>query len=102
MRTSARSHHFFDTRSVLLFAALTVGTGVGMQVRAADHAPTAGPQARSASARSAFDRADSNRDGQLSASEAERLPAISARFEALDTNHDGMLSAEEFNAGAND
>ncbi len=156
MRQSARNHHFFDTRSVMLFAALTMGGGVALQARAADGAPPSAaaskaqpaPAANPANrppamahkntpppmttspafgpapkaeqsgaaqnpdvrpsiaatmpteARTAFDRADSNGDGTLSASEAERLPAISARFSTLDTNHDGVLSADEFRAGA--
>lgn len=149
MRTSVRSLHFFDTRSVLLFAALTLGAGVALQARAADAAPVAstlgplaqpappalahkntpppmttspafGPEAQPgavgaandpdqrpeitatmpSAARTAFDRADTDHDGQLSAKEAQMLPAISERFQQLDTNHDGMLSREEFRVGS--
>ena len=48
----------------------------------------------------AFDRADTNRDGQLNAKEAQTLPAIGNRFEQLDKNRDGALSREEFHEGA--
>ena len=159
MLTSVRSTHFFDTRSVLLFAALTMGAGVALHARATDIAPatavlgphaqptppaaensanrpvakaqknTAPPMTESpafgaatnagatgdaknskqrleinaampTAARSAFDRADINRDGQLSAKEAQMLPAISERFQQIDTNHDGMLSRGEFAVGS--
>jgi hypothetical protein len=154
MRTRSRSHNYFDTRSVLLFAALTLGGSAVLSARAAQanpsppaaanpankapamankntpppmttspaFGPTAQPGAAGAagatgaandpnarpeieasmpaSARSAFDGADKNKDGQLSAKEAQKLPAIGARFQKLDTNHDGMLSREEFSASA--
>lgn len=51
-------------------------------------------------ANSAFDRADTNKDGQLSATEAGRFLAISERFEELDATHDGYLSNDEFDTGA--
>lgn len=166
MRTSARKHHYFDARSVLLFAALSLGGGAAIHAHAADGQPGAslpGPSQRippapvqltppaatnpanspPASAqpntppslpmspafgpnraaagtgdathpdkrpeitatmptgvRTAFDRADANKDDQLSAKEVQKLPAMSARFHQLDTNHDGMLSRQEFDAGA--
>lgn len=148
MRTSARAHNYFDTRSVLLFAALSLGGGALLSAHAAEAhpsppaasnpankapamanknapppmttSPAFDPAARAGStgaaskpderpeidatmptsARTAFDRADTNKDGQLSAKEAQKLPAMSARFQQLDTNHDGMLSREEFDAGA--
>ncbi|AVO41069.1 EF-hand domain-containing protein [Simplicispira suum] len=148
MRTSARTHNYFDTRSVLLFAALSLGASAALNARAAEAnpsppaatnpankapamankntsppmttSPAFGPAAKAGStvaasnpsvhpeidatmptsARTAFDRADTNKDGQLSAKEAQKLPAMSARFQQLDTNHDGMLSRDEFDAGA--
>ena len=158
MRTRARSHNFFDTRSVLLFAALSLGAGVALHARAADKAPTFGPgpltqpappaaenpanrppamahkntpppmttspafgpaakaagtggaqnpdvrpemaaTMPSAKSKSAFDKADANKDGQLSANEVKAMPGLAKRFQKLDTNHDGMLSRDEFNAG---
>jgi Ca2+-binding EF-hand superfamily protein len=49
----------------------------------------------------AFDRADTNKDGQLNAKEAAKLPAIGQRMKELDTDQSGMLSREEFEKGAN-
>ena len=51
-------------------------------------------------ATTAFDRADSNKDGQLSVIEARKLPAISERFQVIDANNDGYLSRDEFDTGA--
>ena len=50
--------------------------------------------------RAAFERADANRDGQLSAQEARQLPAISQRFEEIDSDRNGQLSRAEFDKGA--
>ena len=137
MRTSARKHHYFDARSVLLFAALSLGGGAAIHAHAADGQPGTslpGPSQRIPPApvqltppnragagtgdathpdkrpeitatmptgvRTAFDRADTNKDAQLSSKEVQKLPAMSARFQHLDTNHDGMLSRQEFDAGA--
>jgi hypothetical protein len=58
----------------------------------------AGSSGNSASA-AAFQRADKDHDGMLSAQEAATLPAIGSRFESLDTNKDKMLSRQEFEAG---
>ncbi|WP_042422011.1 hypothetical protein [Comamonas granuli] len=100
----------FDARSVLLFAALAMGAAASVraQTPAAPPAPrtqaspfSAGAAAPAASpADAAFERADTNHDGQLSPEEAQALPAIADRFEQLDKNRDGMLSREEFYEGA--
>ncbi|MGP1630410.1 MAG: EF-hand domain-containing protein [Giesbergeria sp.] len=123
MHTRARPQNFFETRSVLLFAALTMGGNATLQARAAEPAParpaTTTPATRHpamaqlkppqtlradstqpAPEHAAFDRADTNRDGELSPSEAQRLPAISERFTQIDTNHDGQLSRQEFDTGS--
>ncbi|HVL46167.1 MAG TPA: EF-hand domain-containing protein, partial [Acidovorax sp.] len=52
-----------------------------------------------AAAAAAFDRADTNKDGQLSPQEAAALPAISQRFKELDTDQNGSLSRAEFDKG---
>jgi EF hand len=49
----------------------------------------------------AFNRADVNRDGKLSRTEAEHFPAVAQRFEQIDSNHDGFISREEFMQVAN-
>lgn len=104
----------FDTRSVLLFAVLTLGGGTALYAQPAPEgtAPSAAGkpatafssanalQAPRAASQTAFDRADDNRDGQLSAQEADRLPAIGNRFQELDTDNNGVLSFEEFYEGA--
>lgn len=118
----------FDKRSVLLFAALSLGSiaalhaqpqpgpagtapgtgqsapraviGPGPASPAADQTGSAGMLAAGTVSQAAFERADSNRDGQLSATEAATLPAIGNRFEELDTDRSGMLSSAEFEEGA--
>ena len=124
MTTLQRRTTSFDTRSVMLFAALTLG-GMGAlqaqnnsapsspsapQFGPAKSAPSAGSgysvgpgpannKAANASA-AAFERADTNQDGQLSAQEAAHLPAIGQRFQELDADRSGSLSRAEFEKGA--
>ena len=122
-----RTFASFDKRSVLLFAALSLGGAAALHAQQApagtapaastspSSSPAFGPGAapRSASqssenslnapiaaSQAAFDRADANRDGQLSAQEADTLPAMGNRFMELDADKNGMLSREEFNEGA--
>ena len=66
------------------------GSATGVQ-----QAPTA-----KNSVQAAFERADANRDGQLSAQEARQLPVISQRFEEIDSDRNGQLSRAEFDKGA--
>lgn len=122
MKALQRRSYKFDTRSVMLFAALSLG-GVGaLQAQAASPSPQFGPSEKTApqtgskfssgpsgtpaaqqatTASPAFDRADANKDGQLSAQEAAQLPAISQRFKQLDADKNGTLSRSEFEKGAN-
>ena len=102
----------------MLFAAMALG-GLGMShAQTAPSTPQFGPTPSSAQTGSkspaagaaaapqggatsaAFDRADVNKDGQLSAQEAAKLPAIGQRFKELDADHNGSLSRTEFEKGA--
>lgn len=118
MKALQRRNYSFDTRSVMLFAALSLG-GVGaLQAQTSSSSPPQfGPASKSTAqsgsgfsvgpssggvstaAAAAFDKADSNKDGQLSAQEAATLPAISQRFKELDTDKNGSLSRAEFDKG---
>lgn len=110
----------FEASSVVLFAALTLGTAGAVHAQSgasstgtapsktvvgpANATPTAGQAtfgggSASTSSDAAFQRADANHDGMLSPQEAATLPAIGNRFQALDKNKDQMLSREEFEAG---
>jgi len=105
----ARSTHTltFNARGLMLVAALTLGAAGALQAQTsappppADSQPSAGPGASPpvTAASIAFDRADTNKDGQLSAQEAARLPAINQRFKELDTDRNGSLSRTEFEKG---
>lgn len=114
----------FDTRSVMLFAALSLAGAGALQAQgqtSSASSPAFGPSEKSASPAGtpkfsvgpssgtassqasalAFDRADVNKDGQLSAKEAATLPAIGQRFKELDADQNGVLSRDEFEKGAN-
>lgn len=113
---SLRNLPGFEVRSVLLFTALALGgasasmaqlradspaplgttqSGAATGVQAA---PTTAPRGNALDA--AFDRTDTNRDGQLSAQEAQAMPAISEKFAAFDTDGSGQLSRQEFHQAA--
>lgn len=110
MKALQRRIYSFDTRSVMLFAALSLG-GVGaLHAQTAPATPakksaevpyTYGPGTGnpSVAATTAFNRADTDKDGKLSEKEAEHLPAISQRFKELDTDKNGSLSTKEFEKG---
>ncbi len=111
----------FDTRSVMLFAAISLGGAGALQAQGQTSSPSPqfgpaeksapqagsnysiGPGSNSSSVASAeaFNRADTNKDGQLNAKEATTLPAIGQRFKELDTDQNGTLSRDEFAKGAN-
>lgn len=88
--------HFFRP-SLLIRAALILG---GIQLGAHAQAPAAAPP--TVNARTVFDKADGDHNGQLSRAEAAGLPAIAARFDTLDSDRNGSLSFEEFSAGLRD
>lgn len=118
MKALQRRTYSFDTRSVMLFAALSLG-GVGaLQAQTTQSSPQPAPASKSAApgdtskysygpgtgnpsvaATSAFNRADADKDGKLSEKEATKLPAISQRFKELDTDQSGSLSPSEFEKG---
>lgn len=121
MKALQRRTYSFDTRSVMLFAVLSLG-GVGA-LQAQSQTPSPAPQATqapaapaapsqaapysygpgtgnpSAAATNAFKRADTDKDGKLSEKEAVKLPAISQHFKELDADKDGALSPAEFEKG---
>ncbi|GKT13386.1 EF-hand domain-containing protein [Acidovorax sp. SUPP2522] len=114
----------FDSRSVMLFAAITLGgaavhaqtpsptltspsnqppqtaSGTSMGLHPGAKGATFGGAQPAAQTSSAFDRVDTDKNGQLTLAEAARLPAIGNRFKELDKDHNGALSRSEFEAGA--
>lgn len=58
-------------------------------------APSRGPDP-SPQVEQRFQKADVDRNGRLSKSEAAAIPEIAARFDELDKDRDGSLSFEEF------
>lgn len=113
MKHATQRHFHFDTRSVMLIAAMAVGGATSLHAQTAPSTPkpqtstfSTGPGSTSpstpapSSTTAAFDRADANRDGQLSAQEAQSFPAIGNRFQQFDKNRDGQLSREEFTEGS--
>lgn len=94
----------FEVSSVALLATLVLGGAATLHLRArADEttSPKATPYVQvtgisSRSGSTAFQRADTNRDGKLSREEAERLPAVAETFQEYDRNKDGFLAPEEF------
>lgn len=98
----------FEVRSVLLLAALTIGTAFAAHAQTGGAAPPAqaapvqaaptraAPTAQDINA--AFDRADTNQDGKLTKQESARFPAVEQRFDQIDSNKDQAVSREEFMA----
>lgn len=118
MHAIPRRTHFFEARSVLLFAALSLGAAAASQAQtqpgtqggasfgpgsaASTVAPkfTIGPGEAPSPNKAAFDKADANHDGQLTPQEAATLPAMGKRFKQWDTDKNGFLSPAEFAQGA--
>lgn len=90
----------FEVRSVLLLAALTIGTAFAAHAQTSGAAPAqtvpprAAPTAQDINA--AFDRADIDQDGKLTRQESARFPAVEQRFDQIDSNKDQAVSREEF------
>lgn len=115
MTSQLRKVSGFEIRSVMLFAAISLGSVAAMAQTSTPAAPPsqasfgagsgpatgvqAAPAPSSAGAnevQAAFDRADTNWDGKLSKKEAEALPAVSSNFAQIDADKNGSLSRDEF------
>ena len=97
----------FDARSVMLFAALTVGGTLAQAQTAPSNARSNAPvnatspapaKTSSASGKKypAFEAADANHDGKLTRDETNKLLALQQGFDRFDTDKDGTLSYAEF------
>lgn len=86
----------FDARSVLLFSLLTFGIAAALHAQPAPAAPA--PAAGTPDVGAVFQRADADRDGRLSRSEADYLPTVARYFDRIDTDRDGSISLQELTA----
>lgn len=115
METTHSRLFAFETYSVVLFAALSIGavTAAHAQTPQAQRAqPAFGPAAATPAAPSkftigpaaapegadqqAFDKADTDHNGKLSRKEAAAHGLSSQKFQQRDKNQDGSLSRDEF------
>jgi hypothetical protein len=97
----------FDARSVMLFAAITVGGGFAQAQPAPStarlNAPVNATSPASAKVNGAsekkhpaFEAADADRDGKLTRDETKQLAALKRGFDRFDTDKDGTISYAEF------
>jgi hypothetical protein len=77
-------------RALILMLTLFSGTALAADATVSASAPVPGAQT--------FAQLDTNRDGQLSFSEAFAHPQLGNAFNSLDTNADGSLSRLEASA----
>lgn len=118
MKALQRRTYSFDTRSVMLFAAISLSGAGALHAQSTSSSPQPAPASKAApqadtskysygpgtgnpsmAATTAFNRADADKDGQLTEKEATQLPAISQRFKELDKDKSGSLSPAEFEKG---
>ncbi|MEX1166629.1 MAG: EF-hand domain-containing protein [Hydrogenophaga sp.] len=83
----------FDQRSLLLFAALTLGTTSATWAQSSAMA-----MGNDKPLKALFTQADQDADKSLNANEAKAIPALAERFALVDANGDGMVSETEFMA----
>jgi Ca2+-binding EF-hand superfamily protein len=83
----------FEKRSVLLFAAFTLGTAGAAFAQSTT--TRAGSDQETAAM---FQQADKNGDKALSREEAQALPGVAEQFKQIDANGDGAVSEAEFMA----
>ena len=83
----------FDNRSLLLFAALTLGGTTAVFAQS-----TAAPMNNDKTLVAMFTQADKDGDKALNPDEAKAIPALAERFKEVDGNGDGLVSQAEFMA----
>ena len=83
----------FEKRSVMLFAAITLGTSGSAWSQSAST-----PQERDQSLLAMFAQADNDGDKRLNADEAKVMPALLEQLTEVDTDGDGAVSEAEFMA----
>ncbi|MBX3654881.1 MAG: EF-hand domain-containing protein [Ramlibacter sp.] len=104
----------FETRSLALFATLSLGTVMALHAQTATPSnpatgsgtttlPSAAPSSHGdkggwplAQINEAFRQLDANQDNTISRAEAQKAPGVARHFDRADTNQDGSLSASEF------